>query len=77
MSWQREGETFTIEDAYVIQETTKAILVEAESLFDEPEWIPKKVIHEDSEVWEDSEDGRGPGDLLVQRWFALKEEWAD
>jgi|APSaa5957512622_1039677.scaffolds.fasta_scaffold95582_2 hypothetical protein len=75
MSWEREGETFSIDDAYVVKETAKAILVEADAFFDEPEWVPKKAVHEDSEVWEDSEDGGGPGVLIIKRWFADSEGW--
>jgi len=75
--WTRdEDETFEIEDAIVLKDTGKAILVES-PYFDEPEWIPKKkVIHDDSEVWEDSDDGRGPGSLLIYRWFAEEKDWA-
>lgn len=74
--WTRdEDEVFEIEDAVVLQDSGAAILVES-PMFDEPQWIPKrKVIHEDSEVWEDSEDGRGPGSLLIAGWFAEKKGW--
>ena len=71
MSWERGDETFKIYDALVIRQTDKAILVEAPDFFEEPEWIPKKVLHEDSEVWEDSEGGRGV--LIVSKWYAKED----
>lgn len=55
--------------AHVVRATDKALLVKTED-GDEPIWVPKSVIHDDSEVWgEDSE----PGELVVHEWFAEKE----
>jgi len=31
--------------------------------------IPCSVIHDDSEVYDDRPDGRGPGRLVVARWW--------
>jgi len=67
-------EHFELEDAEVISDTDKRILVEAPDL-EEPTWVPKSVIHEDSEVWEFSLDGCGPGTLMVERPFAEGEGW--
>ncbi len=46
------------------KETEKALLVTSDI---EPDmWVPKSVIHDDSEVY-----GEGhTGDLIVQRWWA-------
>jgi len=66
---------FDIPDALVIKDTPQAILVEAPGFFDDPVWVPKSQVHEDSEVWEDSDEGRGPGTLYVTTWFAEKEGW--
>ena len=76
MSWVREEETFSVNDAYALRRHNNSILVEAPD-FDEPEWIPmsEKVIHEDSEIWDLSEDGRGPGTLILHHWFAKDREW--
>lgn len=63
---------FRIENAKVLRDSGKAILVEAEAL-DEPTWVPKSVIHDDSEIWE---EGQEDGDLVVQDWWAEKEGWA-
>lgn len=34
-------------------------------------WVPRSVIHDDSEVYEDGHDGR----LVVKSWFAAKQGW--
>jgi hypothetical protein len=49
-------------------ETDKALLIELEDLGEE-RWIPKSVIHADSEVYEASGDGSS-GDVVVQQWWA-------
>jgi hypothetical protein len=62
--------TYTINDARVEHETADAILVEADE-FDEPVWIPKSCIDDDSEVYEDGTEGT----LIVKKWFAKKNGW--
>lgn len=53
----------------VVGATDKALRVQLKKE-DSPRWIPKSVIHADSEVYrEDSE----PGDLVLEQWFAEKE----
>jgi hypothetical protein len=37
----------------------------------EPFWVPKSVLHDDSEVYQKGDEGT----LIVLEWFALKEEW--
>lgn len=53
--------------AECIAETEKAIKVQREdgSEF----WIPKSVVHDNSEVYADGHDG----DLVVAEWFAQKQ----
>lgn len=34
-------------------------------------WIPKSVVHDDSEVYEEGHEG----ELVVKRWFAEKQKW--
>lgn len=36
-------------------------------------WLPKSVVHDDSEVWEYGQEG----EVYVQRWFARKQGWCD
>ena len=52
------------------KETAKAILV----LFPHGtrSWIPKSVVHDDSEVYGEHPDAR-EGKLVIARWFAEKE----
>jgi len=57
--------------AVVIRETRKAILVRLDDRDREEVWIPKSVIHDDSEVY-DVED-HDKGELYVQMWWADKE----
>lgn len=53
----------------VVRATSKALFVHIDE-DDNEVWIPKSVIHDDSEVWqEDSE----PGEMVVAAWFARKE----
>ena len=64
-----------IEDMVCVIETTKAIMVRRagpSATEREGTWVPKSVIHDDSEVY-DMKDGAGPGKLVVLRWFAEKE----
>lgn len=56
--------------AQAIAGTEKALHVQLESE-DEPRWIPRSQIHDDSEVYDDKNNATG--DLVVTRWFAEKE----
>lgn len=58
-------------NAVASRETSMALFVKGE--FGEL-WIPKSVIHDDSEVF-DACDNR-EGNLIVKRWFAEKESLA-
>jgi len=62
---------FHIENARCIRETEKAILVEADE-FDEPTWVPKSMIDDESECWTDGTDGV----LIVSDWFAEQRGWS-
>lgn len=83
----RGKEPCSLGRAQVIVETPKAICVK---LYDHPTavkekgkmvkgqpneaWIPKSVVHEDSEVWSEKE-GEDEGELFVFQWFAEKEQY--
>ena len=59
-------ETVEIEDVTVEAETDLALLCIIE---EKQRWIPKSVVHEDSEV-----SGEGDsGTVIIMRWFAEKE----
>lgn len=52
-----------------IRETDRAILVDFGDEDDdggEEVWIPKSVVHDDSEVYEDG----GTGEVIVETWWA-------
>ena len=59
-------EPVEIDDVTVEAETDLAILC---TIDDKKLWIPKSVVHEDSEV-----SGEGDtGTIVIMRWFAEKE----
>lgn len=57
--------------AVCLRETDAAVLIEHKD-FEEPTWVPKSCIHDDSEVFGDDDEG----DLVVTTWFAKKQGWA-
>lgn len=50
----------------VVAESEKAIKVTNE---DDSFWVPKSVVHDDSEVWKNEDEGK----LVVKQWWAEKE----
>jgi len=54
----------------VVKETDRALLVRLED--GEEKWVPKSVIHDDSEVFNASTQ---EGKLVLEAWFAEKEGW--
>lgn len=67
-----EPEGVDIQVERVLQEREKAIQVVFADTGDD-KWIPKSVIHSDSEVYEKPEEGSGAGTLVLHRWFAEQE----
>ena len=59
-------ETVELEDVSVEAETDLALLC---NIDDKKHWIPKSVVHEDSEVSSEGDTGT----IVLQRWFAEKE----
>lgn len=53
----------------LIKERDKSILVSLEDGDGEEMWIPKSVIHDDSEVYGDGEDEQ-EGNVVVKKWWA-------
>jgi len=64
-------EQYEVEDAEVIKDHGKALLIDAPE-FDEPTWIPKSAITDDSEVWKANQEA---GSLMLYMWFAVKRGW--
>ena len=59
-------QTVELEDVAVEAETDLALLC---TIDDKKRWIPKSVVHEDSEVSGDGDTGT----IVIMRWFAEKE----
>jgi hypothetical protein len=60
------NEPCSLGDAQVIRETDKALLVDLDG---SEVWVPKSVVHDDSEVWSAE---NAVGDLVVKYWWAAK-----
>jgi len=56
-------------DALVLRSTEKALLCELTEQGKEV-WVPKSVVHDDSEVYDDGEHSQGT--LVLKQWFARK-----
>lgn len=56
-------EKVRLDDVNVIRATEKAILVEVGG---EEMWVPQSQIDDDSEVWEERQEGT----LIVSEWWA-------
>lgn len=64
-----QDDPFEVGEANPMRETAKALLVYLEGEQREL-WVPKSVIHSDSEVWSSSQVA---GELVVFYWWAEKE----
>lgn len=68
---ERGEEPLSLGPARALRETDRALRVELVS--GELLWVPKSVIHDDSEVWQSSDKSEGvEGDFIVKRWWAAK-----
>lgn len=65
-----EEDGVSLGEGEVVRSTEKALLVQLES--GDTKWIPKSVIHDDSEVYEEAGDASA-GDVVVMAWWARKE----
>lgn len=68
-----EPEGADVQVDQVLQESAKAIQVELTDTGD-LKWIPKSVIHSDSEVFEKPDVGNGAGKMVLHMWFAEQEK---
>jgi len=59
-------------EATVVRQANAAVLVDYEG---EEQWIPYSQIHDDSELWEQSDEGE-TGMLAIPLWLAEKKGWA-
>lgn len=63
---------FSLGHSEIIRETDSALLLETEEAGEV--WIPKSVIHDDSEI-EAGDDEGDEGEVIVKKWFARNEGW--
>jgi hypothetical protein len=70
MPWDSEKEDVALDGLWCcIHETAAAILVEKKGKEDEePLWVPKSQLSDDSEVWSIEDEG----ELVVTHWWAEK-----
>lgn len=66
MAFGEEQEPVKFKDAECIKETARAILVKVEGT--EPFWIPKRCVHDDSEVFDATNNAEG--ELVIVGWWA-------
>lgn len=67
MSKVKEEKVY-FENTKAIGETKMALKVKLEDRI-EPIWVPKSIIHDDSEVWINGHSGQ----LVLPEWFCIKE----
>lgn len=63
-----DDEVEEYEDVKCIAETRDALRLEHA---DWDRWVPKSVVHDDSEVYALGHKGK----LVIKRWFVEKEKW--
>ncbi len=63
--YMSDYDDLVLDNTVVVKETVLAILVRIPDV-EGDEWIPKSVIHDDSEVWKAGDEGT----LIVQGWWA-------
>ena len=59
------SQTVSFEDCRVVRETDEALLVVIEG---EETWVPKSIVHDDSEVFDDGDNSEGT--LVLHEWWA-------
>lgn len=57
-------------ESYVTAHTELALLVVIDDGDNTQQWVPRSVIHDDSEVFDDRDNTRGK--LVVKRWWAAR-----
>lgn len=66
MARNEDDEGVRFEETKVVAQTDRAVLVKGEAFDDGELWIPRSVIHDDSEVWKQGDQGR----LILKGWWA-------
>lgn len=63
----RGDDAASLGHARVMRTTPDALLVTIDSVG--RQWVPRSVVHDDSEVYDDGHEG----ELVVKQWWARKE----
>ena len=63
-------EIVEFDDCYVKSTTDKAALVVVHG--DQPVWIPKSQIHDDSEIFFNEKEASMEGTLVIPEWLAIE-----
>jgi hypothetical protein len=66
----KDSDSESLGQGKVIKATDKALQVELTDL-GETRWIPRSVIHDDSEVYDEGENKEG--EVVVKQWWANQE----
>jgi hypothetical protein len=67
MAYNGSDDAYVMGDGKVVGETDKAIRVLLTDA-DAPQWVPKSVVHDDSEIWKTND----VGSLVVKKWWYEK-----
>jgi hypothetical protein len=67
-NWTSGDDVARFDGCTAVRATAKALLVSVPDLGDDI-WIPKSVIHDDSEVYDEGHEG----ELVLAEWWARKE----
>lgn len=65
------ADLFEIEEAEILHITEKGGVLVRAPMFDENQWIPFSVIHDNSEVYRKGDAGT----LIIEEWFAIEKGW--
>lgn len=67
----RDDETAEFPNVYCLHATAEALKLKFDT--GETRWCPKKMVHDDSEVFDAAHNRKGK--LVVPEWWAVKEGW--
>ena len=70
--WNRdEDEHYVLDDAKAVAESQSKLALRVKTREKGEFWVPKSVIHDDSEVYEKGHEGK----LCIQLWWCEKQGW--
>jgi len=66
----KEASSESLGHGKVVRASDKALQIELSDI-GETKWIPRSIIHDDSEVYDDGENKEG--EVVVKQWWAVQE----